>query len=184
MPNVIGLTESAASNAIIARGIAYEFTEYTTVGATPQNNGYVQSQSPGAGTYVGSCNFGYNATLVLYLYTAPTTTTAAPTTTTTTAAPQCVCTYSDQGNYYFAPQCCPAGAPYTGLPGGFYPSGSCCPNIYKPVATTTTTSAPSTTSRPLTYWKCNSADVRNPSNPCGYVGQCLYDGNTYFPAGC
>lgn len=110
-----------------------------------------------------------------------------PVTTTTTAAPtttQCVCTYSDQGTYYYAPQCCNAGASYTGLPAGLSPSGGCCPNVSKPVATTTTTAAPTTTSRPLVYWKCNSSDVANPNNPCGYVGQCLYDGNTYFPAGC
>jgi len=108
------------------------------------------------------------------------------TTTTTTAAPttQCVCNYSDMGTYYYSPQCCNAGASYTGLPAGLSPSGGCCPNVSKPVATTTTTAAPTTTARPLVYWKCNSSDVANPSNPCGYVGQCLYDGNTYFPAGC
>jgi hypothetical protein len=113
-------------------------------------------------------------------------TTTTTTTTTTTAAPttQCVCNYSDMGTYYYSPQCCNAGASYTGLPAGLSPSGGCCPNVSKPVATTTTTAAPTTTSRPLVYWKCNSSDVANPSNPCGYVGQCLYDGNTYFPAGC
>ena len=36
----------------------------------------------------------------------------------------------------------------------------------------------------LVYWKCNADDVANPNNPCLYSGQCLYDGNTYFPAGC
>lgn len=36
----------------------------------------------------------------------------------------------------------------------------------------------------LTYWKCNAADVANPSNPCVRVGQCLFDGNDYFPDGC
>jgi hypothetical protein len=108
------------------------------------------------------------------------------TTTTTTAAPttQCVCNYSDMGTYYYSPQCCSAGASYTGLPAGLSPSGGCCPNVSKPVATTTTTAAPTTTSRPLVYWKCNSSDVANYNNPCGFVGQCLYDGNTYFPAGC
>lgn len=36
----------------------------------------------------------------------------------------------------------------------------------------------------LTYWKCNADDYADLSNPCGYVGQCLYEGSTYFPAGC
>lgn len=104
---------------------------------------------------------------------------SAATTTTTTTTTACVCNYSDYGTYYYSPQCCAAGASYTGLPAGLSPSGSCCPNVNKPAATTTTT-----TTRALVYWKCNSADVANPSNPCVYVGQCLYDGNTYYPAGC
>jgi len=105
--------------------------------------------------------------------------TPAATTTTTTTTTACTCVYSDYGTYYYSPQCCGSGAPYTGLPSGLSPSGSCCPNVSKP-ATTTTTAA----SRPTVYWKCNSADVANASNPCTYVGQCRYAGNTYYSPGC
>ena len=83
------------------------------------------------------------------------------------------------GTYYFAPACCPSGSHVTGVPGVSTSSGSCCPNITKPTTTTTTT-----TSKPLVYWKCNQADVNNSSNPCSFVGQCLYNGSTYYPTGC
>jgi hypothetical protein len=162
MPSVIGLTESAAATAITERGIAYEYTEYTTVGATAQNNGYVQSQSPGAGTYVGSCNFGYNATLVLYSYTAPTTATTSSTTTTTTTTNCQTCNsyspYAD-GTYdtrSVATSICPSGSQYYRVcvtPGG-------CPNIDQtngcvPVTTTTATT---------TTIDCNTCNSYNPSS--------------------
>jgi beta-lactam-binding protein with PASTA domain len=65
MPNVVGLSQSAASSAIVASGWLYEFTDYTSVGATPQNNGTVKSQDPAAGT-VGQC--GLNSGLTIYEY--------------------------------------------------------------------------------------------------------------------
>jgi hypothetical protein len=102
---------------------------------------------------------------------------ATTTTTTTTTTTSCTCYYQDYGTYYYSPQCCPTGSAVVGVPGVSTTSGSCCPNYNKTATTTTTT-------RALVYWKCNSADVANPSNPCTYVGQCLYDGNTYYPAGC
>lgn len=106
--------------------------------------------------------------------------TPAATTTTTTTTTACTCAYSDYGTYYYSPQCCGANAPYTGLPAGLSPgSGSCCPNVNKPAATTTTTAG-----RPTVYWTCTQADVNNPSNPCTSVGQCRQAGNAYLPRGC
>jgi len=71
MPPVIGLTESQASSAIVAQEIQYEFTDYTSVGATAENNGTVAAQDPAPGTNVG-CDFVYQAGITLYVYTAPT----------------------------------------------------------------------------------------------------------------
>lgn len=68
MPSVVGQTELAASNAIFAAGLLYEFTNYTTSGATAQNNGTVAAQSPAAGTQPGC---GTNTTLTLYQYSEP-----------------------------------------------------------------------------------------------------------------
>ena len=85
MPNVIGMTNSQASDAIVAQGIAYEFTYETSEGATAENNGTVQSQDPAPGTNVGSCDFSYNAGITLYVYTSPTP--VAPTPIVTPTAP-------------------------------------------------------------------------------------------------
>jgi len=114
-------------------------------------------------------------------------------TTTTTAAPTVNCNTCN--SYYPADQSYTLVTDYPGCSSGSIYYRICitpgsCPNITQygncvPAATTTTTAAPATTtSRPLVYWKCNLADYQNPSNPCGFVGQCLYEGNDYFPAGC
>jgi hypothetical protein len=108
---------------------------------------------------------------------APTTTTTTTTSTTTTA---CVCVYQDMGDYHYSPDCCPGGSPRTGSLSG-NTVNNCCPNVTKPTTTTTTTT---TAGRPTVYWKCNQADVNNSSNPCTFVGQCRFAGNTYFAAGC
>jgi hypothetical protein len=100
-------------------------------------------------------------------------------TTTTTTTTVCTCVYSDYGTYYFAPQCCPSGSPRSGALSGTT-SGSCCPDVYKTTTTTTTT----TTTASLVYWKCNQTDVNTASNPCYFVGQCKYEGNTYYAPGC
>ena len=50
--------------------------------------------------------------------------------------------------------------------------------------TTTTTTTTTTAGRPTVYWQCSLADVQNLSNPCTFVGQCRYAGNTYLPTGC
>jgi hypothetical protein len=193
MPNVVGLSETAASNAIVAQGIAYEFTYYidNAGGATSQNNQKVASQDPAAGTNVGSCNFSYNASLTIYNYTAPattttaapttttaapttttaapTTTTAAPTTTTaapttTTAAPACVCNYTDMGSYHYSPQCCPGGSQRTGSLSGTT-TNACCPNVTK-----------------TQKWQCKSFDVTNSASAnystCYSVGECAANFNS------
>ena len=80
MPNVIGLSEGAAAAAINAAGILYEFTNYTSVGATAANNNTVQAQDPAPGTPY----LGLNAGLTLYAYT-PVTATPTPTTPNTSS---------------------------------------------------------------------------------------------------
>ena len=86
MPNVIGLTNSAASDAIVAQQIQYEFTYYTSVGATAGNNNTVQAQDPAPGTNVG-CGFVYQSSLTLYSYTAPTPVAPTPTPVAPTPTP-------------------------------------------------------------------------------------------------
>ena len=88
MPNVVGMTESAAASAINSVGINYEFTNLVNNanGATAQNTGTVKAQSPAAGTYAPElAGAGTGATLDVYNYTAAPTPTAptpvAPTTT-------------------------------------------------------------------------------------------------------
>lgn len=68
VPYLIGLDNTAASNAIIGANLYYEGTSETTVGATPQNNGTVQSSNPPAGT---SVNCFSNVDLVFYQYVDP-----------------------------------------------------------------------------------------------------------------
>jgi hypothetical protein len=110
---------------------------------------------------------------------APTTTTAAP---ATTAAP-CTCVYSDVGDYYYSPNCCPSGSQRTGALSGTS-SGECCPNVAKstPATTSTPTSAPTTTttqaatSNPSSNKTCTTYDVYNSASPayaaCYSIGQC------------
>jgi hypothetical protein len=181
MPSVIGLTESAASDAIVARGIAYEFTEYTTVGATAQNNGFVQSQSPGAGTYVGSCNFSYNATLVLYSYTATTTTT----TTSTAVNPGTVYLsycynnapvveqYTVDANNVLTTDINQACTVYTNLLSGIGATSISCSIVSARTAPTgcAGTSTTTTTTSPYPallsgFHYCAAGDAPNPSSPC------------------
>ena len=71
MPNVVGMTESAAAQAINAVGINYEFTNLVdnANGATAANTGTVKAQSPSAGTYAPElAGIGSGATLDVYNY--------------------------------------------------------------------------------------------------------------------
>jgi hypothetical protein len=92
LPNVVGMTESAAGNAIVASGWLFEYLDYTTVGATQQNNGTVASQSPAGGT-TDIC--GLNAGITVYQYSqTPTPTAPTPTAPTPTQT------------FYYAYGCC------------------------------------------------------------------------------
>ena len=70
VPNVVGLTETAAGIALVTAGLVKGTvtTADNAAGATSENNGLVKTQSVAAGTTV---NTGSTVTLVKYLYTAP-----------------------------------------------------------------------------------------------------------------
>jgi hypothetical protein len=69
VPNIVGLTTSAASSALSAVGLVLgSSTGSTTSGANSGNNGYVASQSVSSGSYV---NFGTTITYTTYSYTEP-----------------------------------------------------------------------------------------------------------------
>ena len=70
VPNVVGLTETAAGIALVTVGLVKGVvtTADNAAGATSENNGLVKTQSVAAGTTV---NTGSTVTLVKYLYTAP-----------------------------------------------------------------------------------------------------------------
>ena len=68
VPNVVGLTESAANTALINANVVKGAvtTANNAAGATSQNNGLVKTQTPAAGTTV---NTGASVALVKYAYT-------------------------------------------------------------------------------------------------------------------
>jgi hypothetical protein len=70
VPNVVGLTESAANTALLAAHVVKGAvtTANNAAGATAINDGLVKTQTPAAGTTV---NTGSSVALVKYLYTAP-----------------------------------------------------------------------------------------------------------------
>jgi hypothetical protein len=69
VPNIVGLTTSAASSALSAVGLVLgSSTGSTSTGATSGNNGYVASQSVASGTYT---DFGTTITYTTYSYTPP-----------------------------------------------------------------------------------------------------------------
>ena len=74
VPNVVGLTEAAATTALTAAGFTKGAVTTTATGATEANNGKVKTQTPAAATVVNPSG-GYNTVpsvaLVLYAYTAP-----------------------------------------------------------------------------------------------------------------
>ena len=67
IPNVIGMTEINASNALNNAGFLYEYTEYVNT-ANSSLNGTVQAVDPGVGTQPGC---GSNVTLYIYNYVEP-----------------------------------------------------------------------------------------------------------------
>lgn len=75
VPNVVGLTEAAATTALTNAGLTKGAvtTANNAAGATSGNNGTVKTQTPAAGTVINPSG-GYNSkavALVKYAYTAP-----------------------------------------------------------------------------------------------------------------
>ena len=70
VPNVVGLTESAANSALVAAHVVKGAvtTANNAAGATAINNGKIKTQVPAAGTTV---NTGSSVALVKYAYVAP-----------------------------------------------------------------------------------------------------------------
>ena len=68
VPNVVGLTESAANSALVAVGLVKGAVTSTTDGATTVNDAKVKTQSVAAGTVV---NEGTAVALTLFDYVAP-----------------------------------------------------------------------------------------------------------------
>lgn len=75
VPLFSDMTASMAETAIIAAGLTFGSVTTTTVGATSQNNGKVQSSSIVAGTLV---DYETEVSIVVYSYVTTTTTTPAP----------------------------------------------------------------------------------------------------------
>ena len=70
VPNVVGLTEAAATSALTAAGLTKGAVTTTATGATAGNNGLVKTQTPAAATVINPSG-GYNSkavALVKYAY--------------------------------------------------------------------------------------------------------------------
>lgn len=67
MPNVVGLTETAAGTALVAAGFVKGTVTTTATGATALNDGLVKTQSVAATTVT---NLGTSVNLVKYAYSA------------------------------------------------------------------------------------------------------------------
>jgi hypothetical protein len=68
IPNVVGLSESAANTALVAAGFVKGAVTTTATGATAENDGLVKTQTPAAATVA---NLGASVALVKYAYVAP-----------------------------------------------------------------------------------------------------------------
>lgn len=68
VPNVVGLSESAANTALVAAGFVKGAVTTTADGATAENNGLVKTQTPAAASVK---NLGDAVALVKYAYVAP-----------------------------------------------------------------------------------------------------------------
>jgi len=68
IPNVVGLTESAANTALVAAGFVKGAVTTTADGATAENDGLVKTQTPAAAAIK---NLGDSVALVKYAYVAP-----------------------------------------------------------------------------------------------------------------
>lgn len=74
VPNLVGLTVSAAGDALEGVGLIGDDITTSTVGATAENDGTIKSQSPAAGTIIDPSD-GYSASfyvdVVVYDYVPP-----------------------------------------------------------------------------------------------------------------
>lgn len=68
IPNVVGLSESAANTALVAAGFIKGAVTTTATGATAENDGLVKTQTPAAASIK---NLGDAVALVKYAYVAP-----------------------------------------------------------------------------------------------------------------
>lgn len=75
VPNVVGLTEAAATTALTAAGLTKGAvtTADNAAGATSSNDGKIKTQTPAAGTVINPSPGGISLSvaLVKYAYTAP-----------------------------------------------------------------------------------------------------------------
>lgn len=92
VPNIVGLTTSAASTALSAVGLVLgSSTGSTSSGATPENNGYVASQSVASGASVQP---GTTITYTTYSYTPPCSPSYSYSEQVTSACNGCTYTYN------------------------------------------------------------------------------------------
>jgi len=68
LPNVVGLSESAANSALVAAGFVKGAVTTPATGATAETDGLVKTQTPAAATVA---NLGASVALVKYAYVAP-----------------------------------------------------------------------------------------------------------------
>jgi hypothetical protein len=169
MPNVVGMTNSQASDAIVARGIAYEFTYFTSIGATAQNDGTVQSQDPAPGTNVGSCDFSYNAAVTLYQYV------AASTTTTTTSGPS-------GAPYWYTGCCSTTGLQVTGSSTNDF--GTAFVNMNNQCSGGTVTDTSSGNYGTIPTKSCTTTSTTTTTTTAGSTGSVIYSIGSYSAAAC
>lgn len=91
VPNVVGLSPTAANTAIQNAGLVAQNNGTSTSGATAANDGTVRSQSPSAGS---SVNDGSTVTYLVYSYTPPAPTAPTSLSATTTRTDGIRLTYS------------------------------------------------------------------------------------------
>lgn len=72
VPNVVGLTESAANTALVAVGLTKGAVTTTGVGATTVNDGKVKTQTPSAATVINPSDGTADLEVDLVKYLAPT----------------------------------------------------------------------------------------------------------------
>lgn len=130
---------------------------------TPTRSGYTFNgwyDSSSGGNYVVGAGGNYivNSSVTLYAQW--------------TIVQACTCSYTDQGTYYFSPQCCSTGSANSGLPTVYNSGNSVCTSCYS--STSTGSCCPNISKL---YTKCSANDVSSSSSPvyfyCYSTGQCI-----------